>query len=129
MSDVLREYEFTFITNPHLNDQDTEKLLSKYEKILLEGGGQVIKKDNWGTKKLAFGMKGHYRGVYTHLDYVGKSENLAEAERLMRIDDDVLRYLSIRLGENVDVEVRKAEIAKAEAKAAAAKKEGALAQN
>ena len=120
---MLREYEFTIISNAQLNEQDTEKLLEKYEKIFTADGGQVIQKDSWGSKKLAFGMKNHYRGIYTCYDYVGKPESLAETERLMRIDDDILRYMSIRLGEDVDVETRKAEIAKAEAQAAAAKKE------
>jgi len=120
---LLREYEFTIISNAQLNEQDTDKLLDRYEKIFTAEGGEVIRKDSWGSKKLAFGMKNHYRGIYTCYDYVGTPANLAETERLMRIDDDVLRYMSIRLGQDVDVEERKAEIAKAEAKAAAAKKE------
>jgi small subunit ribosomal protein S6 len=120
---VLKEYEFTLISNAQLNEQDTEKLLSKYEAILLADGGQVIRKDVWGTKKLAYPIKRHYRGFFVNYDYVGEPKNLAEAERLMRIDDDVLRYLSIRLGENVDVNQRKAEIAKASALQAAARRE------
>lgn len=90
---------------------------------MLADGGKMVKKDVWGTKKLAFAMKRHYRGYFVCYDYVGEPTHLAEAERLMRIDDDVLRYLSIRLGENVDVDVRKAEIAKAEAAQAAARRE------
>lgn len=124
---MLREYEFTVITNPHLGEKETEALLKKYEDIFFKDGGEAIRKNDWGVKKLAFSMKDHYRGRYTFYDYVGLPENAKEAERLMRIDDDILRYLSIRLGENVDVEARKAELAKAEAKAAelkeAAKKE------
>jgi small subunit ribosomal protein S6 len=120
---LLREYEFTIISNPQLNEQDTEKLLEKYSKIFTADGGAIVRQDSWGSKKLAFGMKNHYRGVYTCFDYVGSPENLAEAERLMRIDEDILRYMSIKLGEEVDVEERKAELAKADAQAAAAKKE------
>ncbi len=118
---MLREYEFTLITNAQLQEGDQNKLLDKYEKLLTQDGGQVIRKDVWGTKKLAFNIKKHYRGHYVWFDYVGKPENLAEAKRLMRIDDNVLRYMAVRIGENVDVDARKAELAKQEAKAAEAK--------
>ena len=124
---MLREYEFTFIANSQLSDEDTKKLLEKYETILATDGGQVIKKDDWGTKKLAFPIKKHFRGRYVHYDLTCKPEHLAEAERLMRIDDNVLRYLSVRIGENVDVDVRKAQIAKLEAEAAR-QRENALSQ-
>jgi small subunit ribosomal protein S6 len=120
---VLREYEFTLISNPQLVEQDMEKHLAKYEAILLADGGQMVRKDVWGTKKLSYAIKRNYRGHFVCYDFVGEPKNLAEAERLMRIDDNVLRYLSVRLGENVDVDVRKAEIAKAEALQAAARRE------
>lgn len=123
---MLREYEFTVISNPHLNEQDTEKLHSKYIEIVTREGGQVLKKDDWGTKKLAYTMKGFFKGHYICYDYLGKPEHLAEAERLMRIDDDVLRYMAVRIGEGVDADERKAEIAKADAKAAAVKREVTL---
>ena len=118
---MLREYEFTIITNSQLSEDDSKKLLDKYESSLGENGGQIIKKDDWGARKLAFPMKKQFRGHYVHYDLTTTPEQLAEAERLMRIDDNVLRYLSIRIGEDVDVESRKAEIAKAEAEAQAAR--------
>lgn len=120
---MLREYEFTIISNPHLNEQDTGKLHKKYLDILTADGGQIIKKDDWGTKKLAYTMKGFFKGQYTCFDYVGKPEHLAEAERLLRIDDDVLRYMSVKLGDDVNVDERKAELAKAAAKAEADRRE------
>jgi small subunit ribosomal protein S6 len=58
-------------------------------------------------------MKKHHRGVYTNYDFIGTSANLSEMERLMRIDDDVLRYMSVFLGENVNAGERKDQIAKA----------------
>jgi len=103
------------ITSSQMTDEDSRKLFDKYESVLLADGGEVIKKDSWGTKKLAYPIKKQFRGQYVHYDIVAKAENLTEAERLMRIDDHVLRYLSVRIGENVDVATRKAEIAKAEA--------------
>lgn len=115
---MLREYEFTMIANGQLPDEEMKKLVQKYEKIILGDKGEVIKKDVWGTKKMAFPINKNFRGHYVHYDLTSDPKDLAEAERLMRIDEDVLRYMSVKLGENVDVNERKAEIAKAEAEAA-----------
>jgi small subunit ribosomal protein S6 len=115
---LLREYEITIVANSQLPEEETKKLHKKYEGILLQEGGEVIKKSHWGNKKLAFPIKKQFRGNFVHYDLTTKSDLLAEAERLMRIDENVLRYLSIRIGENVDPNERKAELAKIEARAA-----------
>lgn len=117
---MLREYEITIVFNPQLSPDLFKKTSEKYEKILLADGGEVIKKDDWGVKKLGYPMKKHFRGRYVHYDLTSTPANLKEAERLLRIDENVLRYLDILISKNVDVEKRKVELAKAEAVAAAA---------
>ena len=112
--DLHREYEFTLITNGHLTESDTASVLEKYEKLLTADGGEIIKKDVWGSRKLAYPVKKHYRGHYTCYDLSALPSSIAEAERLMKIDDNVLRYLNLKLDDRVDVDSRKAEIAKAE---------------
>ncbi len=119
-----REYEVTIVFNAQLSPDVFKKSVEKYEGILLADGGQVIKKDEWGVKKLAYPIKKQFRGRYVHYDLLCKPEHLKEAERLMRIDENVLRYLNIVLGEKVDVESRRIELAKAEAKAAAGQNAG-----
>ncbi len=114
---MLREYEVTSILSAQITDSESKKLQEKYEDVLLANGGEIIKKNDWGVKKLAFPMKGQYRGHYVHYDLTSSPANLAEAERLMRIDDNVLRYLSVKVSDTVNVEERKAELAKAEARA------------
>lgn len=110
----MREYEFTVIARGDLQDGDKAKVFEKYENIFLADGGEVLKRDDWGNRRLAFPIKEQFRGHYINYDFVGKPEHLAEAERLMRIDDNILRYMSIRIGENVDVKARRAELAKAQ---------------
>lgn len=114
---MLREYEFTLILKPELMDDGLRAIHQKYESLFTKDGGQMIKKDAWGTKKLAFPIKKSYRGNYTLYDFVGEPKNVAEAERLMRFDDNVLRFMSVMLGEDVDIEKRKVEIQKADEKA------------
>jgi small subunit ribosomal protein S6 len=117
---LLREYELTVVINSQLPEEEIKKLHKKYEGLLLQEGGEMIKKSHWGNKKLAFPIKKHFRGNFVHYDLTTLPGLLAEAERLMRIDENVMRYLSIRLGENVDPVERKAQLAKLEARAAKA---------
>ncbi len=121
---MLREYEITIVFNPQLSPDLFKKTSEKYEKILLADGGEVIKKDDWGVKKLGYPMKKHFRGRYVHYDLTSTPTNLKEAERLLRIDENVLRYLDVLVSKNVDVEKRKVELAKAEAIAAAGQNAG-----
>jgi small subunit ribosomal protein S6 len=117
---MLREYELTIVINSQLPEEETKKLHKKYEGILLQEGGEVIKKSHWGNKKLSYPVKKHFRGNFVHYDFTTMPNLLAEAERLMRIDENVLRYLSIRIGENVTPAERKAPVARMEARAARA---------
>ena len=119
-----REYEVTIIFNAQISPDIFKKTVEKYETILLTEGGQVVKKDDWGVKKLAYPIKKQFRGRYVHYDLLCKPEHLKEAERLMLIDENVLRYLNILLGESVDVEKRRLELATTEAKALAGQNVG-----
>ena len=118
---MLREYDFTLITKGDLPETDAAKVIEGYEALMVKDGGEILKREPWGTKKLAFPIKKSFRGNYINYDFVGTPENLAEMERLMRIDDNVLRHLVVRLDESnegsVDVEARKAELANQEKEA------------
>jgi small subunit ribosomal protein S6 len=106
----LREYEFALITRGDLSDADHAGVLEKYEKLLLGDNGQVIDKDEWGSKKLQFTMSGQYRGRFTFYTMTSTPAHIAETERLMKIDDSVLRYMNIKLSDTVDVEARKKDL-------------------
>jgi small subunit ribosomal protein S6 len=110
---VLREYELTIIARADLPESESTKLLGKYENLMTADGGEILQKNAWGTKKLAFPMKKAFRGNYVNYDFIGTSANLVEMERLMRIDESVLRYMSVYVGQNVDVATRKEQLAKA----------------
>jgi small subunit ribosomal protein S6 len=109
----LREYEFTVITRADLPDGDRSKVLDRYETLMFKESGELLKRDDWGVKKLNYPIKKKHRGHYMHYDFVGSTpEGLREAERLLRIDENVLRYLLVRTNDKVDVAKRKAELAK-----------------
>lgn len=122
---MLREYEMTIITRSDLPEGELNGLLHKYEGFMTADGGEILKKDTWGSRKLTFPIKKHYRGNYYLYDFAGAPANLSEMERLMRIDENVLRYLSVLVNKSVDIAERKVEIVK---EAAAAKEREAAAR-
>lgn len=115
---MLREYDFTIITRGDLPEGENAKVLANYERLMVDGGGEILKRDEWGIKRLSYPIKKAFRGHYVNYDFVGTPESMAEMERLMRIDDNVLRHLTVRVDEEAqgitDIEARKAEIAKVE---------------
>ncbi|MEY4631625.1 MAG: hypothetical protein RIQ81_1745 [Pseudomonadota bacterium] len=122
---MLREYEMTFITRADVPESEFHGILSKYEKYMTADGGEILKKDIWGSRKLTYPINKQYRGNYVSYDFAGMPEHLTEMERLMRIDENVLRYLSVLLNKQVDVAKRKVEITN---EAAAAKEREAAAR-
>ena len=94
---MLREYDFTIITKGDLPEAEAFKVLEGYEALMTKDGGQILKKDVWGNKKLVYPINKSFRGNYVNYDFVGTPANLAEMERLMRIDDNVLRHLVVKL--------------------------------
>lgn len=118
---MLREYDFTIITKGELNEGDNAKVIQGYENLMTLEGGEILKKEDWGIKRLAYPIKKSFRGNYINYDFVGAPSSVAEMERLMRIDDSVLRYLVVRLDEetdgSIDISARKEELAKQEREA------------
>lgn len=108
---MLREYEFTFISKTDISEAAQSKVFSGYEEILKREGGDIVKRDDWGVKKLAYPIKKNFKGHYVHYDCVTNSDNIAECERLLRIDENILRFLVIKTGEDVDIEARKKQVA------------------
>ena len=72
---MLREYEFTFVTKGDLPETERNKVLSGYEEILAREGGEVIKKADWGNKKLAYPIKKTFRGSYMFYDLTATSKH------------------------------------------------------
>ena len=116
---MRREYEFIIIVNAALSEEETKKVQDKYEAVFLADDGEVVVKNDWGVKKLAFPINKQFRGRYFFYDFLGDPKKLDEAQRLMRIDENILRYLLVRIGEDANLDDRKAELAKQEAAAAA----------
>ncbi|MBW2566923.1 MAG: 30S ribosomal protein S6 [Deltaproteobacteria bacterium] len=120
----MRRYETVFIVNPELSEDQHQLLFDKLNGLVPEDQGMLVKLDEWGNKRLAYEIKKHTRGYYVLMDFCGDGALVKEIERNLRLDDRVLKYMTVLKDETVDLEALKAEMEAAE-KIEAAKKEAA----
>ncbi len=119
----MRRYETVFIVNPELSEDQHQLLFDKLNGLVPEDQGMLVKLDEWGNKRLAYEIKKHTRGYYVLMDFCGDGALVKEIERNLRLDDRVLKYMTVLKDETVDLEAVKAEMEAATMEAA--KKEAA----
>jgi small subunit ribosomal protein S6 len=102
----LREYETIFLVKPDLTDDNVDKLKERVRGIVSRDGGKVIRFTVWGKKKTMYAVAKQPRAIYVHAHYLGGHKMVAEVERNLRNFDEVTRYLSVRLADEVDPETR-----------------------
>jgi small subunit ribosomal protein S6 len=103
----MRRYESIVVLEPDLHDDDIKAFTEKYSQLIMTQGGEVIKVEDWGTKKLAYLVRKRDKGHYILFDYVGNPALIFEIERQLKISEDVMKYLSVKLDDDVDLEAFK----------------------
>jgi small subunit ribosomal protein S6 len=116
----MREYEAMIIAKADLPEAELTKMVARWESIIGTSGGQIVRKDIWGVRRLAYPIRKQNRGYYFVYDMATSAENVAELDRILKLDENVLRTMIIKLAETVDVEARRVELQK-QAEAAAAR--------
>ncbi len=110
----MRRYETIFIVRPNIGEDEIEAITNRSVATIEGDGGTIIGINNWGLKKLAYLIKKETQGYYVHVDYAGVPTSVAEIERIFRIDDRILKYLTVKLADSCDPEAVKEQIASAE---------------
>jgi small subunit ribosomal protein S6 len=90
-------YESVFIARQDLSPAQVETLTGDVSTILKKQGAQVTKTEQWGLRTLAYRIKKNKKGHYVLLNIDGPADSIQEMERTMRINEDVLRYMTIRV--------------------------------
>ena len=104
----MREFDTTFIVQPEISEEGREALLAKLRGVLERAGATPLEVDDMGKKKLAFEIKRFQKGHYLALMYLDPGKAVAELERALRLDESVLRFLTVRkLDRGEDIEARK----------------------
>jgi small subunit ribosomal protein S6 len=110
----MRRYETIFIADNDLSEEDRSPIFEKLKELIIQHDGLLVMVDEWGGKKLAYEIKKKARGYYVRLDYCGSGILVNEIERFFRIDDRILKYMTVLLDRDVDVDAVKEEMAKAQ---------------
>lgn len=116
----MRRYESVWVVNGDLPDEEIQATIDKFTRIISGHGGTLVGLEEWGRKKLAYKILTTARGYYVLVNYAGTPATVKELERNYRIDDRIIRFLTSKKSDKVNLEALQAEI-DAKAKAAAAK--------
>src|SRR5215468_8526546 len=97
----MRVYEVLFIVAPNVEEGDTESLITQFSEVVTNQGAQIKKVDRMGRRRLAYPINKHHEGYYVVLTVEGTGSEIAELERRMRVVDAVIRYITIRIDEDL----------------------------
>ncbi|VEN72649.1 30S ribosomal protein S6 [Candidatus Desulfarcum epimagneticum] len=124
----MRRYETIIIIDPDIDAQEQSAATERLEGLIPDHGGFLVKTDRWGSRKLAYEIRKKTTGLYTLIDYCGTSELVNEMERFCKIDERIMKYITVLTDKEPDVDAikedmerEKEEKEKKEAEAAEAK--------
>ena len=97
----MRNYEVVFVAAPTLASEELEGFINHIQTVVEGKNGKVVKVDNWGKKSLAYKIKRFREGYYVVLNIEGDGSAIAELERRFRVTDYIIRYISVRIDEDL----------------------------
>lgn len=112
----MRRYETFVIIDPDISQEQREPVLERVRELMTRQDGFMVDEDVWGERKLAYEIKKKARGFYVRFDYCGLAPLVNEIERFFRIDDRALKYMTVVLDKDVDLEKIKEEKTAAESR-------------
>ncbi len=105
-----REYETVYVLRPNTANDGVAEVNAKVKTVIEGMGGKILKVDNWGKRRLAYEVAKERKGIYLYWRYLATSGVVEETERNLRMLDNVIRFLTIRVDDNVNSEIRPTEL-------------------
>jgi small subunit ribosomal protein S6 len=102
----LREYETIFLVKPDLTDENVDRVRDRVRGIVDREGGKVLRFTVWGKKRTMYRIAKQPRAIYVHVHYLGAPGLVAEVERNLHNLDEVTRFISVKIADEVDPETR-----------------------
>ena len=97
MADTPSTYELMYIINPVLTEEQTKAIVARVQEYISEEGGDVLHHDEMGSQRLAYPIQKKRNGFYVNLFFRAPAELLTKLDRALRINDDILRHLVLKL--------------------------------
>ncbi len=95
----MRAYEMMLIYSPQLDDEGLDAAIERTKTLIANNGGEVEKVDKWGKRRFAYEIDKMTEGFYVVMDFKAEGSVTAEIERVLKITEEVVRYLLVRKGE------------------------------
>lgn len=92
-------YESVLIARQDLGASQVSNIVSDLSDIIKKEGGEVVRVDNWGLKNLAYRIKKNRKGHYVVMNIAAPANAIAEFERIMRFNEDIIRYMTVKVDE------------------------------
>lgn len=95
-----RQYEVVFIVDPTADDEEVARLTESFKQIVTDQGGTITKEESMGRRQLAYEILHKTEGNFMLLEIEGSGREIAELERRMRVNDRIIRYITVRVDED-----------------------------
>jgi small subunit ribosomal protein S6 len=92
----MKAYEILYIVRPDLDEEATTALVDRLSGLVTSNGGDNVTVDKWGKRRLAYEIQDYKEGQYVLMNFEGEGRTSQEIERVMKISDDVIRFLTVR---------------------------------
>jgi small subunit ribosomal protein S6 len=122
---VSRDYELGLIINPEVSEEETRAVLERVEQIVANYGGQIVRVNQWGRRRLAYPIERHRDGFYVFVDMILTPETVSELERTLKVSETVLRHMVKKRDPKAVQKEREEREARAAAAAASAQESAA----
>ena len=121
---MRRDYELGFILNPEVSEEQSNSILERFQQIVTNHDGQVVRINQWGRRRLAYPIAHQRDGFYVFFDMILTPETVSELDRNLKVTEEVLRHIIIRRDPKAAQKEREEREARAAAQAAAAAQAG-----
>jgi len=98
----MRLYETVFIMVPDLPDEERDQIINRYKSVLVDNGAEMLNLDDWGRRRLAYEIKKQTKGHYVLFEHTAEPKAVSEMERQMRLDDQIIRFLTVKVADAYD---------------------------
>ncbi len=121
----MNYYEKVMILNPDIDDNAVNETVDRVKNVILSKGGEVLKTENWGRRKLAYELNKHQKGNYVLLFFKSPPDTILELEKLSKVIDPIIKFMVVRIIKKKQIDKMLKSVAEAQAKESAASAEPA----
>lgn len=114
-----REYETILILRPDVPEEEHARVLERVRGVITTKGGSLMRDQSWGKRKLAYEVKKQLKGVYHYLHYAAPADTVKQLEWTMKMIEQIIKFQSVKINDEIDVETRLDELRREEEEAAA----------